>query len=170
MKTIALTRGHVAFVDDNDYDLVSQFKWQARVDHYKDGTISGVYAYRRIRKPSGVWSHELLHRFLLQVADPKMKVDHQNRNGLDCQRLNLRVCTTSQNGGNSKKQRNNTSGFKGVCWHKGSQRWHSRIEIDGRKIYLGEFRNAEDAAHAYDVAALEHFGDFALLNFPRQAA
>jgi len=59
-----------------------------------------------------------------------------------------------------------TSRFKGVFWHKKTRRWIAGITISGKNIYLGSFRDEEDAAHAYDVAALRYFGFFACLNFP----
>ncbi len=49
--------------------------------------------------------------------------------------------------------RNNTSGYKGVSYHKKSQKWQAAIQVDGRKKHLGVFATAEDAGRAYDAAA-----------------
>jgi hypothetical protein len=79
---------------------------------------------------------------------------------------NLRVATHSQNISNSRISCKNTSGFRGVRLNKRNHRWQARIGVSGQVIYLGEFDSIEDAARAYDVAALEFFVEFARPNFP----
>jgi len=91
-------------------------------------------------------------------------VDHRNGNGLDNRRANLRPATKSQNGANRLIAASNKSGFKGVDLKKG--RWRAQIKVVGSKIHLGYFDLAEEAARAYDMAAIEAFGEFATLNFP----
>ncbi len=106
-----------------------------------------------------------LHRELVTPPDG-MWADHVNRNRLDNRRQNLRFATPSQNGGNRSHgfpRTKHLSAFKGVCpvpygW------WHATIA--GR--YLGRFRSEEDAAAAYDKAAVERYGEFAVLNFPER--
>lgn len=93
-------------------------------------------------------------------------VDHINRNPLDNRKINLRAATRSQNGMNRSMQRNNTSGFRGTCWDKQKQKWWAQIKINGRTKRLGYFDDILDAAKAYDKAAAELFGEFAVLNFP----
>jgi hypothetical protein len=106
-----------------------------------------------------------MHRLILGNPDIKMHVDHRNRVGLDNWRNNLRVCTPSQNAGNSLHHIDNGSGLKGVGWHKASGAWRARICINYCTHYLGTFKSKEDAARAYDEAAKEHFGEFAILNY-----
>lgn len=66
----------------------------------------------------------------------------------------------------AKKHSNNTPGYRGVSWHRQGQKWQCHIGINGERVYLGLFDDEVDAAHAYDEAALEHFGEYAALNFP----
>ena len=65
---------------------------------------------------------------------------------------------------NMKAPRDNTSGYKGVSFHKASGKWRADICVARKRIALGLFSTPEEAANAYDVAAIEHFGEFALIN------
>lgn len=109
---------------------------------------------------------QYLHRLLLPDAE---FVDHINGNGLDNRRSNLRLCTRSENARNSRKPSNNSSGYKGVSWHKRTKKWRADIRNENRQRSLGSFDNALDAAHAYDRAARVMHGEFARLNFPDNA-
>ena len=156
MQTIQLTQGFVALVDDTDYERVSAFRWSANKNR------NTVYAYR---KDFGRTVY--LHRFICGVTDRKVKVDHRDRDGLNCQRRNLRVCSTGQNAMNSGKRSDGVSSqYKGVCWHERYGKFQAEIKLNGRSKYLGMFASELDAALAYDAAAREYFGEFALCNFP----
>lgn len=61
--------------------------------------------------------------------------------------------------------RNNTSGYKGVYWHKRLKKWYVGIRNNGKLLHLGYFSNPEDAAKVYDHAAVEIHKEFAVLNF-----
>jgi hypothetical protein len=93
-------------------------------------------------------------------------VDHKDGNGLNNQKNNLRLCSYSQNSQNSKRPSHNTSGYKGACWSKGSNKWQAYIKLNGKCIHLGYFTCLLKAARAYDLKAKELFGNFARLNFP----
>ena len=93
------------------------------------------------------------------MRTPKGKeVDHRNRNGFDNRRRNLRYATASQNNANKPKRSLNTSGYKGVFWHKGAGKWMSQIGFKKRRYYLGLFASKREAARAYDQAVQELAG------------
>lgn len=155
-KEIQLTLGLTALVDDEDYKRLSDgYKWQAR---YNSDGIK-VYASRTRDKKT-----EIMHRIILKITDRSLHVDHINGDGLDNRKENLRICDRAKNGQNRIKHKMGTSNFKGVSWHKRSEKWQSRITIDKKTKNLGSFDSEIDAATAYNEAALLHFGEFALLN------
>lgn len=92
---------------------------------------------------------------------PAKNLDHINRLRDDNRILNLREATQSQNLANKTKQSNNTSGFKGVSWHKAARKWVACIKARGQYKYLGLFKTPESAHQAYCYAAYELFGEFA---------
>jgi hypothetical protein len=92
---------------------------------------------------------------------PKHEVDHVDGDGLRNAWTNLRSATHAENMRNSRRPRHNTSGFKGVSWHKRSQAWRAYIKKDRRAIHLGTFATPEAAHAAYVAAAQEHHGEFA---------
>ncbi len=160
MKEIQLTRGYVTQVDDADYDELMGFKWHSMKDR------NTVYAVRNTKLPNGKTSSFNMARHLLNT--PKgFQSDHRDGNGLNNQRFNLRVCTRLENGRNRKRQHNNTSGYKGVCWHKIHKKWITTIRLNNKRIYLGYYFCIVKAAKAYDKAACELHGEFASLNFER---
>lgn len=161
MSEIILSRGYTALVDEADYDAaVAAGPWH--VDF--NGTVT--YAARNVRRPDGSTSTERLHTFLTGWSN----VDHRNQNGLDNRRLNLRAATQSENIANARRRKDNTSGFRGVTFNKRVGRWAAQITVDRKTRGLGYFATAEDAARAYDAAAIEAWGEFARPNFPVEAS
>jgi len=126
-----------------------------------------VYAVRKTHGPHSSRKSLYLHREILGVTEPRVKVDHLNGDGLDNQRENLRACSTAQNNMNrAKRRRRSSSTYKGVCWHTRYGRFQAEIKLNGKSKFLGMFETEVDAALAYDAAAREHFGQFACTNFP----
>jgi hypothetical protein len=157
-RTIELTQGKVALVDDRDFEYLNQWKWQAMQN---SGTW---YAVRTIYSPCK--KSIKMHRLITGAPDG-MLVDHFNMDGLDNRRANLRVCTKAENMCNRGKQANNTTGFKGVFRSK--DRYLVQITVDGRIKSIGRYATPEEAARVYDQAALKYHGRFARLNFPRES-
>lgn len=158
MTKVPLTNSErVALVDDEDAERVLALKW-----YLHDGGRDN----RDYVRHTG-FTHLLLHRFVAQAPEG-VKVDHWDNDGLNCQKRNLRVATTSQNAANAKIQRNNLSGYKGIDFRSPGKRnpWSARIMRDGKRLRLGNFATPEAAARAYDAKARELFGEFARLNFP----
>lgn len=156
MKEIPLTRGRVALVDDLDFGELNEHKWYAM--RHLSGTF---YAKRSVPQVDGKRGSVLMHRQILG-AQPGEDVDHRNSDGLDNQRANIRRCTRTQNNANARKRPGTSSRFKGVC--KRGCKWEARINIAGKRWGLGRFDDEFDAALAYNVAALDEWHEFALLN------
>jgi hypothetical protein len=105
-------------------------------------------------------AHRLAFLFMIGRF-PVSQVDHDNRDKSDNRWSNLREADNSQNNANKPAQSNNTSGYKGVFWHESSQKWHAKIQVNGRRVSLGLFPTPEAASSAYMAAAQEKFGEFA---------
>lgn len=93
--------------------------------------------------------------------DPSRVIDHINGDKSDNSISNLRLATITQNAANSKRRAVNTSGFKGVCWHKRDKVWLAHIGVNGKNLHLGTFTSKERAFEAYRDAAVRHFGEYA---------
>jgi len=152
-KPIPLTRGLTALVDDADYDWLRQWKWMRVGTGYagRFDSATGKLIY--------------MHRLILD-APADQDLDHINGDRLDNRRANLSLVPTTQNLQNQRIGAHNTSGCKGVCWHKQSNKWHVRISWNGKRIHLGYERDLETAALLYDAAARYFFGEYARPNYP----
>jgi hypothetical protein len=87
-------------------------------------------------------------------------IDHIDHNPSNNKIENLRIATQSENFRNRPKATNNTSGYKGVSFHKHRKKFQAKIKINGKQIYLGLFDSAKDAHNVYCIAAKEHHGEF----------
>lgn len=161
-KLIPLSQGKFAKVDAGDFEWLGQFKWQY---HKPKPSESRAYARTAIFKKGdkGKATFVYMHRMILQPERTK-KVDHEDGDGLNNRRSNIRICTTSQNNTNTKIRSDNTSGYKGVFWHKGANKWGATIKTSTGAISLGLYETALEGATAYNIAARKHFGEFARLN------
>ena len=164
MKTVPLygkkAAGRVALVDDEDYELVMQYRWNV-LEAIRGDRGHGPYAVTNI---GGRKNRQVLLMHKLLTGYPM--TDHIDHDGLNNQRSNLRPATPLLNQRNKRGNLVGTSQFKGVCWASGEGKWLAQICIHGRRRFLGLFSSEEDAARAYDSAAREAFGEYACLNFP----
>lgn len=147
----------IAYSDTVNKLRLHRFKWAAQV--HKRG-----YIYATAYRGELIYMHRLIAGALKGE-----KVDHINRNTLDCRDDNLRIATSSQNAANSEgRKRHNSSGYKGVTWNASTRKWVGLITRNGWRYYLGLFQHKRRAALAVDRAALALFGEFAGLNFPNR--
>ena len=144
----------VALVDDEDYNILRQFKWNTT---FVNGNAYAMHSFIIDDKQKGI----SMHRFIMNVPDGLM-VDHVDGNGLNNQKSNLRFCTKSQNAANSRTDKVGISKFKGVTKQKGR---NSFTTVCNGK-YIGSFKTEIEAAEEYDKHAHEIFKEFARLNFP----
>ncbi len=156
-RAILLTHGQVAIVDAADFVWLSQWSWHAKKDR------STFYVVRNTPTVNGRRDTISMHQMICGKG-----ADHIDGDGLNNTRSNLRLATSRQNSCNRGANKNSASGFKGVTWYKPRRKWRARIGLDGRKLHLGLFTNAEDAAMAYDAAARELHGEFARTNYPHE--
>jgi len=150
---VMLGHGKYCLIDKDDIHLLGKYRW-----HYN---LRG-YAARWARK-DGRQKLVYLHRLVINAPDGKF-CDHINHDTLDNRKCNLRLCNKSQNACNSRKRKNTISKFRGVCWDKSKRKYTAQIRTLGRQINLGRFFSEEEAAAAYNKAAIEHHGVFAKLN------
>lgn len=163
--TIQLNKGLVAIVDKDDYEYLSRFKWYASPGRYC------WYAVTHITRPDSRRRVELrMHREVFVrrgICIDGIHIDHADGDGLNNRFFNLRKASYAQNNINQKTRKDNSSGFKGVHYHVpdyGKPRWRARLSVSNKRIHLGLFETPEEAAIAYNEAAIKHFGEFAFLN------
>ena len=164
MKTIKIKHKEItveAMVDDDDYDMLISILW------YVEKTDSGYYIKHSYWKGHTVIP---MADFIMDEVGSASIIDHIDRNPLNNQKSNLRVVTHQENCFNrihkNFKGEPVSSEYKGVGWHKNSNKWRVRVKKDGKSISLGYFIDEKEAALAYDKKAKELFGSFAYLNFP----
>ena len=134
-----------ALIDDADWDKVSKYKWR-----WTGGSATG-YAQMVLS----------LHRFIMNPPEDK-QIDHKNRDGLDCRKENLRVCTRLENLANRSSGKKCKSGYRGVYKSTNSPNWYTSIKHKG-KTYSKTYKTKEEAYKAFCVKKKELFGEFALL-------
>lgn len=150
-------RGLYALVDPADRELVAPYRWAA------EPNASTTYASTRIKGKT-----VRMHR-LITACPEGLVVDHINHDGLDNRRANLRICTLKENFRNrNPRSAKGAEGFFGV--EQRGRRFRPAVFVDGKRLRLGSFATAEEAARARDAAELAHHGEFVTLNFPDEEA
>lgn len=137
-----------AIVSEEDFYRVSMIMWYLH------------FGYARHNK------HGMMHRFILGLEkDDETKVDHIDGDGLDNRRENLRFATMTENAQNRTKQKETSSQYRGVSWHKRIRKWAIQINTGGGNRHLGYHTDEEKAARRYDKEAIKSGSDFWRLNF-----
>lgn len=141
-------RGLYTKIDFEDFERVRSFNWTSTWNP----TSKSNYAHRT--RPN-----QYLHRFILNLIDPNIKVDHRNHDTLDNRKQNLHITDTR---GNAQNQKNNTSGYAGVSWCKKSKKWRADIRITGKLTNLGLFNSKIEASKTYQARLDTLLGGFAV--------
>lgn len=170
MKKIPLTQGLVALVDDEDYEMLSEYKWHILKGANTYYAMSYMKFGDKSKMVGGKREYILMHRIVLRLKNrDEARADHADGNGLNNQKSNLRFCTNSENMQNKRKmKRKCSSKYKGVSLCKKRGKWASYIFVKSKQIFIGYFYDEIEAAKAYDIAAIQYFGKFAYLNFKIQ--
>lgn len=170
MITIKLRKGLEAWVDDEDKDLIAPYNWYAikmRNTHYVRATIPKSMLKEGQKQGTKVYLHRLV------MGEPKdLMVDHIDRNGLNCQKENLRIVTNAENQLN-RESAGGSSKYKGV--YAARNGWTMEINTgkvmksgNVKIITITGFHTEEGAAKKYDKLAKKYHGEFARLNFKEE--
>jgi hypothetical protein len=158
MKTIELTQGLCAMVDDEDYTELNTYNWNAS----KQGHT--YYVIRYDISKSGKKTTTSMHRAIMKT--PKgMVTDHKDGNGLNNCKSNLRVVTQRQNRQNIHTAK--SSKYPGVRWHKKAKKWYTQIRIGDKRKHLGSFTTEIEVYKAY-LAALKSLGEVVVTDIQPQ--
>lgn len=142
-------KGERFCIDKEDYPLVKDYCW--RIDKY-----GYVVANRR----DGSNKIIRLHDFIMMHNSKNTIVDHKNWDKTDNRKQNLRIATKSQNNINIKRKLNNTSGYTGVTYNKRTNRYIARISLNNKRIFLGSFKDINDAIEARHNAEIKLHGEW----------
>lgn len=154
--------GLVAIVDDEDFEWINSYRWHLRGNAKRNP--NKMYAVHQPYSNGKKTRQVAMHRLVMGIKDQLIVVDHIDHNGLNNQKANLRICSPAENTRNSRPSNGRSSRFKGVNFHKQTQKWCARITSDSKTIFVGLLESEEDAARHYNAAAVKYHGEFACLN------
>lgn len=152
---VPLAKGRgFAVVDLQDAEEVAKFNW---------ALLSPGYAVARIRLRNGIRTGLPLHQLIVTLMGLGRcsQIDHEDHDGLNNRRSNLRPATRYQNGQNTRRPRNNTSGVKGVSWSAAAGKWLAQVGAYNYNHRLGLFEDINDAEAAVRAARERLHGEFA---------
>ena len=167
MKTIPLSKGKVAIVDEDLYDHIIMNNWKF---YFADqGKANNHRGYAK-RATDDIRLHRLVLQFHGVVIPSGMDVDHINGNRLDNRFVNLQLITRAQNLLKKNRRYVNQTGYRGVIERKDHRfsrpRYRAFVNHEGKTHWFGTFDTPEEAARVHDEHAKRLHGEFANLNFP----
>lgn len=128
------------------------------------GYSHGKYGYQQLCLDSTQYFIQRILFYLYHGWEPD-KIDHKDTETSNNSIANLRPATNSQNSAHTKTPQNNTCGFKGVSWSQHSNKWQVQIQVNRKYLHVGHFDDINEAAKAYNTAAKQYFGEYALLGY-----
>lgn len=160
VRTIQLSKGYNALIDEDCLDLIGERNWKAKPNGYTVYVVQTTYTPRRLGPRK--YGLQAMHRLIM--GNPEgMTVDHRDGDGRNNTRDNLRIATAAENKRNRRKSCG-TSRFKGVYKAPGQRKFLAYIVHNKKRMHLGYFDSEVDAAKMYDLKAKELFGEFACTN------
>lgn len=159
-RELVLINGIIALVDEEDFQIVSKYRWRFQPDRNRPDV---GYAFATIERGKSVY----LHRLVMKATKEQL-VDHKNRDRLDCRKQNLRCCSFSENASNRTITKLPGSGYIGVVKAPldGKPYFKSIIKVDGKRVHGRRHLCPIECARDYDAMAVKYRGPFANLNFP----
>lgn len=152
---VGLTNNNMEFcIDLKDYEKCKDICWFENYDNHTNSYY--IYGTQNKQRFS-------IHQFILGKREGFV-IDHIDHDTTNNRRSNLRVVTLSNNAMNQRIKSNNTSGVKGVRWHKATQKWQSGIGIKGKQIYLGVYETFDEAVKVRKEAEKKYFGEYSFEN------
>lgn len=148
------SKGEKFYFDLEDYDLIKNYFWNIDKNGY---VVTAANKKRNI----------FMHRIVMNCP-PKFEVDHIFHDNFDCRKEFLRIVTPSQNQMNRETHKNNTSGVKGVSWHKHREKWRVYISINKKCVELGYFDSFEEAVKLRKKAEIKYYGEYRLKEKTKQ--
>ena len=156
------SNGKEFYFDLEDYDKIKDYCWRIKSDGY---IVSSMYFDTDCKKQI------FLHRLIMDCCeDNTLVVDHMNHERNDNRKSNLRIITTQQNNMNNSLRKDNKSSVTGVFWNKQNNVWQAQIRINKKNIYLGCFKNINDAIKVRKEAEEKYFGEYSYDNSIKKAS
>lgn len=146
-----LTNGKTFLFDLEDYDKIKNYCWST-------GSKGTLFSYDVNTK-----KRTSLKRLIMNVPE-NMLINYKNHNPLDNRKKNLIIVTPTENRWGSNINKNNTSGVTGVCFNKRENKWQAYICVKRKNMYLGMYKNKEDAIKARKIAEEKYFGEYSYDN------
>lgn len=154
MKQIKLTRGKYALVDDQDFEFLNSFSWYA---HFAPHGRTYYAARKRRKNEAGKQGEWVSMHCELMKPTGGLHVDHIDQNGLNNQKVNLRLVTRAQNMRNVAVKKNSTSRIIGVTFEKQTGKYKAHITLNKKTITLGRFESISEASKVRKQAEEKYF-------------